>query len=240
MIGLLETKEEKLQFLIRDYLKLSQKKLANKFEVSETEMSKIVNNLENKLKNVHLLGFCYLYDIPYEVFENKKLNTEEKLVNFLENYKDNKKNEIFQYNEKLLEYLIGTWYAYFYPSNSFAPIYSIKTTIKEDGSVIDENGNFGKVYFGTMQSMIIKEAENSKNLVSITFDNMQVRYGIFPFTLVSKRNHVNRKMCNFGFFANRELKADIVKKILGSVEEVQLKMNCEFGERISEFIEFEG
>jgi len=239
MVGLLETKEEKLQFLIRYYLKLSQKKLADSFEVSEAEMSKIVNNQENKLKNVHLLGFCYLYDIPYKIFIDKKINTEDKVRFFLDNYKKSKNKEVFREDEKILKHLIGDWYAYFYPSNSFAPIYSIKTTIKEDGSVIDENNNSGRVYFGKMQSMIIKEAYNSKNLVSITFDNMQVAYGMFPFTLVSKRNHVNRKMCNFGFFADRELELDIVKKILGSVKEVQLKMNCDFGERISEYIEYE-
>ena len=241
MIGLLETNEEKLQFLIKRYFKLSQKKLADEFEVTEVEMSKIVNNQENKLKNIHLLGFCYLYDVPYEVFKDKKLNTEEKVTLFLDNYKSNKQKEIFREDKKLLNYLVGDWYAHFYPSNSFTDrVYSIKTTIKEDGSVIDENGNFGRVYFGTMQSMIIKEAENSKNLISITFDNMQVRYGMFPFTLTSKRNHVNRKMCNFGFFANRRLDVEMVKKILGDVSEVQLKMNCEFGERIGEFIEMEG
>jgi len=240
MIGLLETKEEKLQFLIKKYFKLSQKKLAKEFEVTEVEMSKIVNNQENKLKNVHLLGFCHLHNIPYEVFENKKLNTEEKVKTFLDNYKSNNKKEIFKKDTKLLKNLIGDWYAYFYPSNSFANIYSIKTTIKEDGSVIDENNNFGKVYLGTMQSMIIKEAYNSKDLVSITFDNIQVAYGMFPFTLVSKRNHINREMCNFGFFSYKKLDLDIVKKILGNVEEVQLKMNCEFRERIGEFIAFEG
>lgn len=240
MTGLVETNEEKLQFLIKNYFKLSQKKLAQEFQVAETEMSKIVNNQENKLKNIHLFGFCYLYDIPYEVFQNKKLNTEEKIRLFLDNDKANKKKEIFRQNEKLLKHLIGDWYAYFYPSNSFAQIYAIKTTIKEDGSVIDENNNFGKVYFGTMQSMIIKEAENSKNLISLTFDNMQVRYGMFPFTLVSKRNHVNRKMTNFGFFADRKIDLEIVKKILGEIKEVQLKMNCEFEERIGEYIEVEG
>jgi hypothetical protein len=46
-------------------------------------------------------------------------------------------------------------------------------------------------------------------------------------------------MCNFGFFSYKKLDLDIVKKILGNVEEVQLKMNCEFRERIGEFIAFE-
>ena len=238
MIGLLETNEEKLQFLIKKYLKLSQKKLAKEFEVTEVEMSKIVNNQENKLKNVHLLGFCHLHDIPYEVFKNKRLNTEERVKSFLDDYKNDNKKEIFKRDTKLLKNLVGDWYAYFYPSNSFANIYSIKTTIKKDGSVIDENSNFGRVYLGTMQSMIIKEAYNSKNLISITFDNIQVAYGMFPFTLVSKRNHVNRKMCNFGFFANRKLDLNVAEKILGVVQEVQLKMNCDFGERISEYIEY--
>ncbi len=239
MSSKLESKEEKLDFIIK-HLCLEVKDLASKFGVSSGTISKMRSSYNSTLKDVYLYAFENVYGVPYKIFKDKNINTKEQIIEILEKPKEEIKDDIFHENKELLDYLVGDWYAYFYPSNSFTPIYSIKTTIHSDGRVTDENNNSGRVYFGKMQSMIIKEAYNSKNLVSITFDNMQVAYGMFPFTLVSKRNHVNRKMCNFGFFADRELKLDIVKKILGSVEEVQLKMNCDFGERISEYIEFEG
>jgi len=235
----LKSKEEKLDFII-DYLGLEVKDLASKFGVSSGTISKMRNSYNNTLRDVYLYALENVYKVPFKIFKDKNIDTKEKIIEILNNPKREGEKNIFYDNPELLKHLIGTWYAYFYPSNSFAPIYSIKTIIHSDGKVTDENGNSGRVFFGKMQSMIIKEARNSKNLISITFDNIQIAYGIFPFTLVSKRNHVNRKMCNFGFFANRKLKPDIVKKILGDVSEVQLKMNCEFGERISEYIEFEG
>jgi hypothetical protein len=235
----IETNEEKLEFIIK-HLALSNSDIASKFGVSAGTVSKMKTPYNSTLKKAYLHAFENIYGIPYKIFEDKNINTKERIIEVLEQPKKRIKDDVFYENRELLEHLVGNWYAYFYPSNPFAEIYSIKTTIRKDGTVTDENGNHGRVYFGKMQSMIIKEAYNSKNLVSITFDNMQVAYGMFPFTLVSKRNHVNRKMCNFGFFADRELNLDIVKKILGDVEEVQLKMNCDFGERISEFIEIEG
>ena len=91
-----------------------------------------------------------------------------------------------------------------------------------------------------MQSIIIKEIHNSKNLVSITFDNLQVPYGIFSYTLVYKQRYINKKICNFGFYSNKKLENDVVKKILGNINEVQIKINCKFEERIIEYIKIKG
>ncbi len=237
MIGLLETKEEKLKFLIKKHFKLSQKKLADEFDVTEVEMSKIVNNQENKLKNIHLLGFCYLYDVPYEVFSNNKLNTEDKIKAFLEDRKRKKEQEIFCEDELLFNNLVGVWYAYFYPGSSFGNIYSIKTTIHPDHTITDENGNYGKLLMGELQSVIIKKATNSKNFISILFDNADVAFKLFHFSMLSKRNHVKREMCNFGFFSRTKINLELAEQILGEKKHVQLKMDCDFKERVAEYAE---
>jgi len=237
MIGLLETKEETLKFLIKDYFKLSQKKLAEEFDVTEAEMSKIINNHEKKLKNIHLLGFSYLQNIPYEVFDTKKFNSEEKVKTFLESYKRSQKKEIFCEDEVLFKNLVGVWYAYFYPGSSFAEIYSIKTTIHDDHSISDENGNYGQLLIGELQSVIIKKATNSKNFISILFDNADVAFELFHFSMLSKRNHVKREMCNFGFFSRQKITLELAEQILGEKRQVQLKMDCDFKERVAEYAE---
>ena len=234
MIGLLETKEETLKFLIKDYFKLSQKKLAEEFEVTEAEMSKIINNHEKKLKNIHLLGFCHLQDIPYEIFNIKKFNTEEKVMSFLDNYKRSKEEEIFENsNEALVEDLVGTWYAYVHPSSPIADIYCIETIISADLRVKDQHRNFGKIFMGERQSIMVKKAQNSRNFVNIVFDNDQVVYGLFSFSMLSKSNQINREMCNFGFFSRKKLDLKVAQKILGeSIDKVQLKIDVDFKERV--------
>ncbi len=235
MIGRLDTKEEKLQFLIKKYFKLSQKKLAHDFEVTEAEMSKIINNHENKLKNIHLLGFCQLHDVPYEIFENKKLNSEEKVREVLENHQKRKEQEIFDNKNPIAKRLMGVWYAYFYPGSSFGEIHCIETTIHPDFSVSDENGNYGKLLIGELQSVLIKKAVNSKNFISILFDNADVGFKLFHFSMLSKRNHVKREMCNFGFFCQEKISLELAEQILGEKKNVQLKMDCDFKERVAEY-----
>ena len=231
----LDTNEEKLQFLIKKHFNLSQKKLAKEFGVSEIEMSKIVNNQEKKLKNIHLLGFCQLQNIPYEIFENKKLNTEEKVKEVLERHKKSKAREIFDNSDPVSKRLIGVWYSYFYPGSSFGEIYSIETTIHPDFSVTDENGNHGELLIGELQSVIIKKAVNSKNFVSILFDNDDVGFKLYHFSMLSKRNQVKREMCNFGFFSQKKIDLDLAEQILGEKKNVQLKMDCDFKERVAEY-----
>jgi len=231
----LESNEEKLQFLIKKHFKLSQKKLANDFGFTEIEMSKIVNNQEKKLKNIHLLGFCYLHDVPYEIFENKKINTEEKIKKVLESHQRSKEIEIFNDKNHISKRLIGIWYAYFYPGSSFGNIYCIETTIHPNFSVSDENGNYGEVLVGELQSVLIKKAINSKNFISILFDNADVGFKLFHFSMLSKRNQVKREMCNFGFFSKEKISLELAEQILGEKKNVQLKMDCDFKERVAEY-----
>jgi transcriptional regulator with XRE-family HTH domain len=235
----LTTNEDKLAFAI-EYLSLSNNEIASKFGVTSGTISKMKNPYESTLKPAYLYAFESAYGIPYKIFEDKKVNTSEKIIHAIKEKKKKTQTEVFYQNDELLNLLVGDWYAYLYPSNPIYDIYTIKTTIKSDGTVIDDNNNGGKLYLGKRQSMIIKESRNSQDLVSITFDNMQIPFGMFSFTLVSKRNLVHRKMCNFGFFSKRKLPLDKVAEILGDREDVQFKLDYGFEERINEFVGFEG
>jgi transcriptional regulator with XRE-family HTH domain len=230
--------EEKLNYII-NHLRLDVKEIAHIFGVKPAYISKLREQSHNSLKPMHLYAFSSAFNIPYKIF-NKKVNTTEQVKAILEEEKKVSKELFFKKNEQLLKDIKGDWYAYFYPSNQFSDIYRIKTSIKNDGTIIDENNNFGKLLIGTNQSLIIKEAFNSKNLITIVFDNHKVAYDLFHFSLISKRNHIPREMFNFGFFSRQEIPLDEVKKILGKKEKIQLKMLCEFEERIAEYVEFLG
>lgn len=230
--------EEKLNFII-NYLKLDVKDIADLFGVKSAYVSKLREQRHSTLKPMHLYAFTGAFNIPFKIFD-KNIKTSKEVIEILEEEKKQIKQTLFKKNKKLLEDIQGDWYAYFYPSNQFADVYRIKTTINPDGSVIDENNNWGKLLISTNQSLIVKEAFNSKNLVTIVFDNHKVAYDMFHFSLISKRNHVPREMFNFGFFSRYEIPQEKVKTILGEKENIQLKMQCEFEEGIAEYVEIIG
>jgi len=227
--------EEKVSFII-DYLKLSVKKIADLWGMQPNYISKLRDESHNSLRPMHLYALSGTFDIPYEVFD-KRVKTSTQVIQIIEEHKKEKKKPLFKRDEQLIQNIKGDWYAYFYPSNRFANIYRIKTTINSDGTVVDQNNNCGKLFIGTNQSIIVKETINSKNLVTITFDNHQVAYDMFHFSLVSKRNHNNLEMFNYGFFSRYEIEPKMLKDILGEKVKVQLKMECDFAERISEYVE---
>ena len=230
--------EEKLSFII-DYLKLNVKEIADLWGMQSNYISKLREHTHNSLRPMHLYAFTGAYNIPHKVFD-KTVKTSTEVINVLEDAKKEKVKKLFKSNNQLLQDMQGDWYAYFYPSNQFADIYRIKTTVNDDGTIIDENNNWGKLLIGTNQSLIVKEAFNSKNLITIVFDNHKVAYDLFHFSLISKRNHIPREMFNFGFFSRQEIPLDQVKTILGNKEKIQLKMLCEFEERIAEYVEILG
>ena len=234
--NLLTKNHEKFDFIINE-LQLEVNDIALKFGVTSGTVSgwrKAYNKKE--IKAMYLYALESAFGIPYKIFEDSNINTEEKIKKLL--YKE-EKSIVFKEDQSLLNALTGTWYAYFYPSNLFADIYNIKTTIYSDGTVVDANRNKGTIYIGKNQSMIIKEAYNSKNLISLTFDNIQIRYGMFHFSLVSKRNIINREMFNYGFFSKKEVSNEIAKQILGDKQSVQLKIQHDLVERIAEYIDWD-
>ena len=69
----------------------------------------------NKLKPLHLYAISSAYNIPIQIFNDKYIDTKEKIRTILEREKSNK--SIFKNENKIIDELVGDWYLYSYPSN---------------------------------------------------------------------------------------------------------------------------
>ncbi|SFV70692.1 hypothetical protein MNB_SV-13-303 [hydrothermal vent metagenome] len=229
--------EEKLKY-VTESLNLSTKEIAQKLEMGQSMVSQILNYSHNKLRQIHIHAICHAYNIPIEIFENKKVNTTEMIDQMLQ---ESQIGSIFQKDYELLDKLLGKWYLYSYPSNpNLSEVWATETYFYEDFSVEDMHKNRGKLLIGKKQSIILKESHNSHNMTSITFDNDKVTYNNFAFSRVSKSNILNQELFNFGFFSRREMEVDEVKNILGKRERVQLHMDYDMLRRISSCVEMRG
>ena len=228
--------EEKLKYVSK-ILNLKTKDIANKLGVQDSFISKLYDYRAGKLKPIHLYAFSKAYNIPMVIFEDKSIDSEEKVKEIFESYQNNQ--SIFKNKDmKILDELIGDWYMYSYPSNlKQAELWEVKTTFHKDSSVVDEYKNRGFIHIGKNQSIILKESLLSKNITSITFDNYSVYYKVFLFSRVSKSNSVNNEIFNFGICSQNRIPIDEVKKILGDRDNVQMKIDYLIKERLSSYIE---
>jgi len=225
--------EEKLNFII-DHLKLDVAEIEKTFGYRSGYVSKLRSDIYSTLKPIHFYAFESAYGIPRKIFTDRKINSSSQIIAILNSKKDKQKS-IFSENEFIFEKLVGKWYAYVYPGNPFIPIYCIETTIHPDYTITDENDNYGQLLIGELQSLLIKKAINSKNFISILFDNADVGYELFHFSMLSKSSQVKREMCNFGFFSRKKIDVDVAKTILGKREDIQLKIDFDLKERVAEY-----
>jgi len=232
---MLYRKEDKLSYLIKT-LKLKSKDVAKKLEISTAVMAKLMNPTYGALKMLHVYAFCRAYNVPLVIFEDEEIDSTDKVKNILT--QEQELGTMFYANSQVLDEIIGDWYMYSYPSTLWsAEVWETETTIFEDGLVTDQHNNNGKLYIGKNQSIILKESNNSKNITSITFDNNQITYKVFPFSRVSKSNSLNQALFNFGFFSKEKVSIENAKKILGDLNEVQLEMNFDLMKRIHAYIQ---
>lgn len=233
----LGSNEEKLAYVMKK-LGLVTKDIAKKLGVTSSLISQIKNTYENsnRLRNIHLYAICFAYDIPIEIFENKEIDTEQKIDEILS--QKHKEITMFHHNQEVLGKLVGDWYMYSYPSNPrLTNIWETKTTFHDNYAVIDEHNNKGTLNIGKSQSIVLKESNGSKNITSITFDNARIFYSVFLFSRVSKSNGMNKEIFNFGICSRKKLDKKIVQDILGEVNGVQLQIDYDILERINFAIE---
>jgi len=233
----LESNEEKLAYVIKT-LGLVTKDIAKRLGVSSALISQIKNHYEssNRLRNIHLYAICFAYNVPIEIFENKKIDSKEKIDEILN--QKHQESSIFEHNKEVLDKLVGTWYMYSYPSHpNLTDVWETETVFYNDYRVIDEHENKGTLHIGKNQSIVLKESAGSKNITSITFDNSRVFYNVFLFSRVSKSNGMNKEIFNFGICSRKKLDKEKVKTILGEVNQMQLQINYEVLERINVAIE---
>jgi len=224
---------EKLDFII-DYLKLDVNKIEKNFGYTSGYVSKLRNHSYSTLKPMHYYAFESAYNIPRKIFTDETIKSSKQIIDILEQEK-RKDIGIFEENEYILKTLLGKWYAYVYPGNPFLPLYCIETTIHSNYTVTDENNNYGQLLVGELQSVLIKKAINSKNFISILFDNSDVGYKLFHFSMLSKSSQVKREMCSFGFFSRKKIELELAKTILGEKNNVQLKIDFDLKERVAEY-----
>jgi len=228
-------KEDKLAYLMK-FLNLQSKEVAKKLEISPATMAKLMNHTYGVLKMLHVYAFCKAYNIPLVIFEDENIDSTDKVKNILMQEQD--VSSIFHANNEILDEIVGDWYMYSYPSTLWsAEVWETHTTVFEDGMVVDQHDNKGKLYIGKNQSIILKESSNSKNITSITFDNNQITYKVFPFSRVSKSNSLNQPLFNFGFFSKEKVSIEDAKGILGDLNEVQLEMNFDLMKRVHAYIQ---
>ena len=225
--------EEKLNFII-DYLKLDVKEIEKTFGYKSGYVSKLRSDTYSTLKPIHFYAFESAYGISRKIFTDRKINSSSQIIAILKP-KSKKQKGIFEENEFVFEKLVGRWYAYVYPGNPFIPMYCIETIIHPDYTITDENNNYGQLLIGELQSLFIKKAINSKNFISILFDNADVGYELFHFSMLSKSGQVKREMSNFGFFSRKKIDLEVAKTILGERKNVQLKIDFDLKERVAEY-----
>ena len=230
------TNKEKLKHIIKK-LELTTKDIAKKLQVTSSLISqlKIDYKANTPLRNLHIYAFCFAYDVPIEIFD-ETIDTVEQIDELL-SQQELESETIFHKDSELMDRLVGEWYMYSYPSSpQLAEFHETRTSFYADGTVVDEHNNRGSLYIGKNQSIILKESNGSKNITSITFDNLRVHYNIFIFSRVSKSNSINKEMFNFGVCSRKKIDIALAKEILGEINEVQLQMNYAMLDRIGKHI----
>jgi len=225
--------EEKLTFIL-DYLNLEAKEIADRFGIHKANVSKFKDRNSGMLKKVHLYGFEQCYGIPYTIFEDQSIKSQEQIKAILDRTKHkNNFSPFVSKDQETLQKLVGTWYIYLYSSNSHKGLHEIITTINEDCSVYDQYDNRGKLFISERQSMIIKKSFNSKNLVSITFNNADIGFELFKCSLISRTTHIEKEMLSFGFISKEIRSKKFAQELLGDIAKAQMQIDESFQVRLS-------
>lgn len=184
------------------------------------------------------------FNIPMEIWNKEFEYDTKKIDDILNRHKrlfqnTTTQNGLFNKDNKLISRLKGTWYAYLYPSNPASAVKSdgvwiVETIISENYYVIDEYKNEGLLQLGENQSLILKKSHDEGDLTVIRFPNRQVGYGHFRFVIVSNQNNTENEMINFGFYSRKKYTPEVAKKILGSINKMQLKLDLEFNDRMTQ------
>ena len=240
---------KKLNHIIDEYIDGGKKTLAiNTFgyERENTVTNLCSNSSKSTIKKIHMESIERHHQIPMSIWNHQlalkkidniikiyRISLKEKMISFDE------QDSIFEDNQKVFNNLKGTWYAYLYPSNPSSAkktegIWIVKTNINDDHSVVDYWGNTGYLKIGKNQSLIIKEPYENSDLTVIRFSNRHVSFEHFRFTIVSNQNGTINEMINFGFYSRRKYSPPEAKEILGEINNVQLKLDSGFNERLTQ------
>ena len=240
---------KKLNYIIETYIKGGKKELAiNTFGYDRENSVGNFCSLKSSavIKKIHMESINKHYKIPMSIWDEDIPFNKSEIDKLIKKYRlslqkslflDIEEDTIFSKNSKLFKKLKGVWYAYIYPSNPISAIdtegvWIVETEIYDDYTVIDQWSNKGYLKLGKQESLIIKESYENNDLTVIRFQNRQVPFEHFRFTIVSNQNYTTHEMVNFGFYSRHKYTPKEAKEILGDMSKVQLKLDLEFEERL--------
>jgi len=239
--------QKKLVYIVENYIKGGKKELATQtfgYERENVVTNFCTESTKSSLKKIHMESMERHHQIPLYIWDVNFEFNEQKIDEAIVKYRDTRisfddEDSIFTKNQQLLENLKGVWYAYIYPSNPNSAketegVWIVQTTIYDDCSVVDYWGNAGYLKIGKNQSLIIKEPYENSDLTVIRFSNRHVSFEHFRFTIVSNQNGTINEMVNFGFYSRHKYSPKKAKEILGDMNKVQLKLNLDFDERLTQ------
>ena len=246
-----ELLSRKLSYIIDTYIEGGKKELAiNTFGYDRENAVGNFCSLDSSsvIKKLHIESIQKHHQIPMSIWEHSFEYDESKIKKTIKGFRQNlqsgvfpqtEKDTIFSNNEKLFKKLKGVWYAYIYPSNPASAketegIWIVPTEIFDDYTVIDHWNNKGYLKLGKQESLIIKESYENNDLTVIRFQNRQVPFENFRFTIISNQNHTIHEMVNFGFYSRKRYTPKEAKEILGDMSKMQLKLDFGFEERLRE------
>ena len=236
--------KEKLQFIIKNVLKVTQKDITQRLEIQKNVISEILNpQTKRALKKYHVYAIALAYDIPLDIFEDDTIDNKSKILFLLaQNKKLLTSVQIDTNSRTMFQNLIGSWYLYVHTTNI-----DLDQVVEKEGNLIqeerlfidkhfdieDQKGNIGVLQVFDNQSLIIISDSKTKDIVLYTFDNNRLSCNTFFINRISRINHSNREVLSFGFLSKKRLPLKQAREILGNIEDTQLRANCRMVDKIS-------
>jgi hypothetical protein len=151
----------------------------------------------------------------------------------------------YQFNQTILDKLNGEFFHYAYGSKEG----------KENGKnhfwnnrkiVIDKGNNAqlfqdkkllatGRVVIEEKQTTILMMDKNTKNSISISFDNIDTNYEIFKVIKIDKQFMEDEDMISVGLFSREKLDDSVAQNLLGDEEKIVFKVPSNIKKSIAQY-----
>lgn len=174
----------------------------------------------------------YFYNITKSKDKTEKLLTNYKKIKQISYSMNAFLIEQKSKNDKTLKRLVGKWYHYYYGSQKDNETYKIWNSELEiensgvvkytDKGVVTLRGEVNTT-FNPEHPFIYVTAIQSGSLALIQLDRVDIYRGIFKAPILDKKLSTSLNMASIGFFSNKRLKEDRIKKILGDNSSVLLE-----------------
>ena len=216
---------EKLDIISYDFMYSREKDIAVYRNIPDRICFFQVTISKDEIKNLS-------YD--FEKIKQKSIEFDE----FLE-----KENSI---NDRVLEYLVGTWHWYFYSSietDKKVEIWDFIVKIKPNKKVYIYNEKYNDLTlegiidttFTENQSFIKAYAKKSKNLSLLFIENRDIDRYVFKVALLDKQRGVHRNMASFTIFSRVKLsESEIIEALGRDVEKTRFMEEDGFDKRIND------